>query len=91
MEILSVNGWRTATGVEAAARFADADPGGTVEVFAASRGRVFSTSLTVGENPTRTWSLNADPAATDSQKAAFEAWVGQPFPAPERRKGMKVP
>ena len=91
MEILSVNGWRTATGAEAAARFADADPGGTVEVFAARRGRVFSTRLTVGENPARTWSLNADPAATDAQKAAFKAWVGQPFPAPERRKAVKTP
>ena len=91
MEILSVGGWRTATGAEAAARFADADPGGTVEVMAVNRGRVFTTRLTVGENPTRAYTLGADPAATDAQRAAFEAWTGQPFPAPEKRKGVKVP
>ena len=91
MEIVAVNGWRTATGAEASARFADADPGGIVEVTAVNRGRVFTTRLTVGETPARTWSLNADPAATDEQKAAFKAWTGQPFPAPERRKGVKAP
>ncbi|HXC15890.1 MAG TPA: hypothetical protein VNV60_00465 [Holophagaceae bacterium] len=91
MELLSVNGWRVATGAEATARFADADPGGTVEVIAVNRGRVFTTKLTVAENPMRTWSLNTDAAATDAQKAAFTAWTGQPFPAPEKRKGLKAP
>lgn len=91
MEILAVNGWRTATGAEATARFGDAEPGEAVEVLASNRGRVFSTRLTVGENPTRTWTLSADPAASGAQKAAFEAWTGQPFPAPERRKGVKTP
>jgi predicted metalloprotease with PDZ domain len=91
MEILSVDGWRVATGAEALARFADADPGGTVEVIAANRGRVFTAKLTVAENPTRTWTLGADPAATDAQKAAFTAWTGQAFPAPEKRKGVKAP
>ena len=91
MEILAVNGWRTATGAEVIARFADADPGGRVEVAAANRGRVFTTSLTVGENPTRTWSLNTDPAATDAQKAAFEAWTGQPFPVAVKPKGVTAP
>ncbi|HTL99338.1 MAG TPA: hypothetical protein VL181_11095 [Holophagaceae bacterium] len=91
MEVLSVDGWRTATGAEAAARFSDAGPGGEVEVMAVNRGRVFTTKLTVGENPARTFTLSASPAATDAQKAAFEAWTGQPFPAPEKRKGVKAP
>jgi predicted metalloprotease with PDZ domain len=91
MEILAVAGWRVSTGAEASARFADADPGGAVEVIAVNRGRVFTTRLTAGENPMRTWTLGADPAATEAQKAAFTAWTGQPFPASEKRKGVKAP
>ena len=91
MEIVAVDGWRTATGTEAAARFADAGPGGAVEVVAADRGRLATFRLTVAENPTRTYGVSADPAATDAQRAAFEAWTGQPFPAAERRKGTKAP
>jgi predicted metalloprotease with PDZ domain len=91
MEILSVAGWRVATGAEVLARFADAGPGGRVDVIAADRGRVFTTKLSVGEDPTRTWMLGADPEATEAQKAAFTGWTGQPFPAPEKRKGLKAP
>ena len=91
MEILAVDGWRTATTVEAAARFADAGPGTEVEVLAVQRGRVFTAKLAVGESPARTYALNVDPAATEAQRAAFEAWTGQAFPAPERRKGVKKP
>ena len=91
MEILAVDGWRVATGAEAAARFADAGPGGTVEALAASRGRVIAVKLTVAENPARTYTLSVDPAVTEAQRAAFEAWTGQAFPASERRKGLKAP
>ena len=91
MEILAVDGWRVASGAEAAARFADAGPGRDAEVLAANRGRVFARKLTIAENPTRTYTLSADPAATEAQRAAFEAWTSQAFPAPERRKGLKKP
>lgn len=91
MEVLAVAGWRTAGAAEAAARFADVGPGAEVEVLAADRGRLLTTRLRVGENPTRTWTLRAAAAATEAQKAAFEAWTGQAFPAPERRKGVKAP
>ncbi|HEU4951135.1 MAG TPA: hypothetical protein VFT46_04245 [Holophagaceae bacterium] len=91
MEVLAVAGWRVASATEAAARLADAGPGSEVEVLAADRGRILTARLQVGENPARTWTLRADAAATEAQKAAFEAWTGQPFPAPERRKGVKAP
>ncbi len=91
MEVLAVNGWRVTSGAEALARCADADPGGTAGVVAVNRGRLFTTSLLVGENPTRTFTLSVDPAATEAQRAAFQAWTGQPFPAMERRKGVKAP
>ncbi|MBS1765920.1 MAG: M61 family metallopeptidase [Acidobacteria bacterium] len=89
MEILAVDGWRVTNGAEATARFADAGPGHAVEVLASNRGRVLTVKLTVAENPTRTYTLTADPTATEAQRAAFEAWTGQAFPAPERRKGTK--
>lgn len=91
MEILAVNGWRVTSGAEVLARCADTEPGGKVEVIAVNRGRVFTTTLSVIENPTRTYTLVADPAATAAQRAAFMAWTGQPFPAPEKRKGVKTP
>ena len=91
MEILSVSGWRTATGDEVLARCADAPPGESVEVVAVNRGRLFTTRLMVVENPTRTWTLSVNPLATEAQKAAFEAWTGQSFPVPERRKAQKAP
>ncbi len=91
MEILAVNGWRVTSGAEALARCADADPGGKAEVVAVNRGRIFTTTLVTGENPTRTYTLTADPSATEAQRAAFSAWTGQAFPAAERRKGVKAP
>ncbi len=91
MEILAVNGWRVASGAEVLARCADADPGGRADIIAVNRGRVFTTTLILAENPTRTYALNPDPAATDAQRSAFQAWTGQAFPAAERRKGLKAP
>lgn len=91
MEILAVNGWRVTSGAEVLARCADADPGGKAELVAVNRGRIFTTTLVVAENPTRTYTLMVDPSATDAQRAAFQAWTGQPFPAAERRKGLKAP
>lgn len=91
MEILAVNGWRVTSGAEVLARCADTAPGAKAEVIAVNRGRVLTTTLGVIENPTRTFTLIADPASTAAQRASFTAWTGLAFPASEKRKGMKAP
>ncbi len=79
-EILSVDGWRVATGAEAKARLADVPAGKSAEILVADRGRVRSVSVSVIENPARIYKIVPDPLATEAQKTAFTAWTGQPFP-----------
>jgi len=81
MEIVAVDGWRTASAQEVQNRIGDGAPGDIFEVLASDRGRVGSYVLTLGENPLRTTYISADAKATAGQKAAFQAWTGQPFPA----------
>ncbi|HJU83267.1 MAG TPA: PDZ domain-containing protein [Holophagaceae bacterium] len=80
MEILAVDGWRTATAQEAQKRLSDTPVGGAVEVLAVGRGRTFQVKLGVVENPVRTYRLVPSPLASEAQRAAFTAWTGQPFP-----------
>jgi len=80
MEILAVDGWRTASAQEVQGRLGDAGPGDQVRILAAERGRVETFPLTLTENPQRAIHITADPKATPVQKAAFQAWTGQPFP-----------
>jgi predicted metalloprotease with PDZ domain len=81
MEVLAVDGWRTATAQEVQARLGDAGPGAQVRILATERGRVETYPVTLGESPLRTTSIVADPKATPGQKAAFQAWTGLEFPA----------
>jgi predicted metalloprotease with PDZ domain len=83
-EILAVDGWRTTTGGEAQRRLAEAF-GRSADVLVQERGRVRAVAVKVVANPTRTLRIVPDPAATPAQRAAFEAWTGQPFPAPVLR------
>ncbi|BDU76700.1 M61 family metallopeptidase [Mesoterricola sediminis] len=80
MEILAVDGWRTATAQEVQGRIGDFAPGDRVRVLATDRGRVEAYDLILSESPHRTTSIGADPRAGAAQRAAFEAWTGQPFP-----------
>lgn len=81
MELLAVDGWRTPTARQAQERLRDRPPGATLEILAESRGRVEVHRLTVALSPDRTFRIVADPGASARQRAAFEAWTGQPFPA----------
>ncbi|MFN7959301.1 MAG: PDZ domain-containing protein [Holophagaceae bacterium] len=89
MEILAVDGWRTKTTAEAQRGLAQPGPGGRVRVLAADRGRVFEVAVPVAENPERSHRLVPDPTATPTQRAAFEASYGQPWPAPLRKRGKR--
>ncbi|HLO68105.1 MAG TPA: hypothetical protein VK188_13860 [Holophaga sp.] len=80
MEILAVDGWRTATAQEVQGRVGDFAPGDRTRVLAADRGRVEAYEVTLTECPFRTTAIAADPRATPAQKAAFEAWTGQSWP-----------
>ena len=80
MEVLAVNGWRTASGQEAQSRFGDLPPGSRIDVIAGHMGRVDSYQLTTGEHPHRSTLIQADGGATAAQRAAFKAWTGIPFP-----------
>lgn len=79
-EILAVNGWRTTSATEVRKRFADAGVGGRAEVTFVDRGRVQSAKLKVVEDPRRSLRIVSNPLASDVQKAAFQAWTGQPLP-----------
>lgn len=89
MELLAVDGWRTATAAEAQRALAAPGPGGTARVLAADQGRVFETTVAVEESPERTYRLVADAAAGAPQKAAFRASYGQPFPAAAPRRAAR--
>jgi predicted metalloprotease with PDZ domain len=80
MEILAVDGWRTASSQEVQNRIGDAAPGDPSQILAADRGMVAAFDLTLGENPFRSILVTADPKATQAQKAAFQAWTGLAFP-----------
>ena len=84
MEVLAVDGWRTATAADAQRALAAPGPGGSARVLAADQGRVVEVTVAVTESPERAFRLVAEPGATASQKAAFRASFGQPFPGPRR-------
>ncbi len=89
MEILAVDGWRTATSADAQRALAEPGPGGKARVLASDRGRVFEVAVPVVENPERTHHVVADPRASAAQRAAFAAAYGQPFPRPTRRRATR--
>lgn len=89
MEILAVDGWRTASSAEAQRLLAEPGPGGKATVLAADRGRVFEVRVPVVESPDRSHGLVPDPRATAVQRAAFAAAYGQPFPSAPVKPGTR--
>jgi predicted metalloprotease with PDZ domain len=85
MEILGVDGWRTAAAGDVHRRLGDRNPGDRVEILAVERGRIRSLTLALEENPLRTVHIVAEPGAAIAQREAFSAWTGQPFPVPAPR------
>ena len=81
MEILAVDGWRTATAADVRRGLAQSGAGGKATVLAADRGRVFEVTVPVQESPERTYRLRPDPKAGPAQRTAFAATYGQPFPS----------
>ncbi len=79
-EILAVNGWRTTLGTEVQQRISDVPVDDKILFTVVERGRVTTISVTVIENPRRTFAILPNPAATDEQKVVFTKWTGQPFP-----------
>lgn len=89
MEILAVDGWRTKTPAEVQRGLAQPGPGGSARILAADRGRVFEVEVPVIENPERGFRLVPDPAASVTQRSAFEAAYGQPWPVPAPKRGKR--
>jgi len=81
MELLAVDGWRTATAAEAQRCLALPGAGGQVRLLAADRGRVFEATVRVVESPERSHRLIPASGATEAQRAAFAASFGVPFPS----------
>ena len=84
MEILAVDGWRTASARQVQERLKDRRVGETLEVLAERLGRVGAHRVTLALNPERIHRIILDPAANARQRAAFQDWTGQPFPARRR-------
>jgi len=89
MELLAVNGWRTATAAEALRWLAQPGPGGLVTVLVSERGRVSEVTFPVGLSPERVHRLVGEPRAGLAQRAAFQATYGQPHPAPAAKRGRR--
>ena len=90
MELLAVDGWRTTTAAEAQRGLAEPGPGGRVTVLAADRGRVFEAEVPVVESPERTYRLVPDLRAGATQRGAFAASYGLPYPStPVKRGGRR--
>jgi predicted metalloprotease with PDZ domain len=89
MEILAVDGWRTTSGADVRRAMAEPGPGGKARVLAADRGRVFDVEVPVLDSPERAHRLVADAKAGATQKAAFEASYGQPWPVVTVKRGRR--
>jgi predicted metalloprotease with PDZ domain len=89
MEILAVDGWRTATAAEVQRCLAQAGPGGRATVLAAARGRVFEVSVPVEDSPERSHRLVPDAKASAAHKAAYVASYGQAWPSAPLKRGRR--
>lgn len=89
MEILAVDGWRTASAAEVQRGLAEPGPGGQAQVLVADRGRVFETVVDVIESPERSHRLAPDARASLGQRSAFAAAYGQTWPGPLKRGGRR--
>lgn len=81
MEVLAVDGWRTAKAAEAQDRLAQPGPGTRVEVLASDRGRIRSFQVMVAEETRREYRIQPSAEATKAQQQAFAAFTGEPHPA----------
>jgi predicted metalloprotease with PDZ domain len=50
-------------------------PGDRVSILAARRDRLIRLDLTLDAEPLKTWQLEVDPSATDSQRALLDIWL----------------
>ena len=89
MELLAVDGWRTATAAEAQRCFAEPGPGAKARVLVADQGRVFEVDVSVVESPERTYRLVPEPRAGSTQRAAFAASYGQSHPLTPVKRGAR--
>ena len=55
-------------------------PGEAVTVTVFRRDELRAVKVTLGERPHDKWSVVPVENPTDAQKAAFQAWTGQPLP-----------
>lgn len=85
MELLAVDGWRTAKPAEAQARLAEAGPGMPLEVLACDRGRIRTFRLVPVEEVRREFRIQAAVGITEDQGCAFLGLTGQPHPAAVER------
>jgi predicted metalloprotease with PDZ domain len=76
-EILALDGYRVPPrGLEE--RLKALRPGRLSTLLVARRERLLELPVTLGEKPAETWKLEADPEATDEQRAHLAAWLTGP-------------
>lgn len=76
--IVAINGFRVGSAGELNDRIDALEPGDDVVLTLFRRDRLRQVELTAAERASG-WSLERDPDANDAQRAAFEAWIGQPW------------
>lgn len=77
-ELIAVNRDRLSGSIDAA--LAGVEPGETVELLYTRRGRVDATTATVDERDRSDAEISLADGATEPQRQAFTAWLGQPWP-----------
>lgn len=80
MEILAVDGWRTASTADFNRVVAGLEVGRQTEILAATRGRLSRHSLVPESRPSLSTQFLPAPAPTRGQQKAFRATFGQPHP-----------
>ncbi|MEZ6242811.1 MAG: PDZ domain-containing protein [Phycisphaerales bacterium] len=77
-ELLAINGHRV-EGADIKPLLTDVSPGDEVTLMLSRRGQVFERTLVAGAEPDGKWVLEKVKDATPEQRAAFKAWMHQPF------------
>lgn len=85
-ELIAVNS-RRVDGADLKALLGGVEPGDEVTLLLARRGGVFERVLVAGAEPDGSWEIRKIDDATPEQRAAFEAWLRQPWSEPRDEPG----
>ncbi len=85
-ELIAING-RRVDGADIKELLEDVERGDEVTLLLARRGRVFERTLAVGAEPDGKWVLRKVEEPTPEQRAAYEAWIHQPWSGDDADNG----